>query len=77
MKSRRRWKRGGAGGKEKEEESKEEEGEEEEEEEEVRMASCARRRDLEVYHSFLLHLVGHIHQLLFRDGIKDFTKYLV
>ena len=74
MKSRRRWKRGGAGGKEKEEESKEEEGEEEEE---VRMASCARRRDLEVYHSFLLHLVGHIHQLLFRDRIKDFTKYLV
>ena len=32
-------------------------------------------RDLEVYHSFLLHLVGHIHQLLVK--IKHFIKYFV
>ena len=35
----------------------------EEEKEEERTASCA-RHDLEIYHSFLLHLVGHVHQLL-------------
>ena len=35
----------------------------EEEKEEERTASCA-RHDLEIYHSFLLHLVGHVYQLL-------------
>ena len=66
----RRGKRGGekwGGG----EEVKEEEKEKWEwEEEEERTASCA-RLDLEIYHSFLLHLVGHVHQLLVKLKCKS------
>ena len=42
----------------------------EEEKEEERTASCA-RHDLEIYHSFLLHLVGHVHQLLVKLKCKS------
>ena len=42
----------------------------EEEKEEGRAASCA-RHDLEIYHSFLLHLVGHVHQLLVKLKCKS------
>ena len=42
----------------------------EEEKEEERAASCA-RHDLEIYHSFLLHLVGHVHQLLVKLKCKS------
>ena len=38
--------------------------------EEERTASCA-RHDLEIYHSFLLHLVGHVHQLLVKLKCKS------
>ena len=43
----------------------------EEEKEEERAASCA-RHDLEIYHSFLLHLVGHVHQLLIKLKCKSY-----
>ena len=45
-------------------------GEEVKEEEEERTASCA-RHDLEIYHSFLLHFVGHVHQLLVKLKCKS------
>ena len=52
------------------EEVKEVEEVKEEEKEEERAASCA-RHDLEIYHSFLLHLVGHVHQLLVKLKCKS------